>query len=264
MTILDEIVAYKKVLLKNHYYEEKIKKLEKVNINNKKTFAEHVSADSQLNIIAELKAKSPTVVDIPTKNMEEQALLYEKYGASAISILTDEKYFDGSYERLQSLSTKTNLPVLCKDFVIDEKQIDLAKHVGASIILLIVNILTEETLKKLYDYAVERQLEVLVEVHDKAELEIAHRIGARLIGVNNRDLKTFITDVTHTNEILSEIKENVIYISESGIKTVEDIENIIDSGIDGALIGESLMKHPDLKTFLPQLKVDKRGDRHVR
>nr|WP_263313349.1 indole-3-glycerol phosphate synthase TrpC [Mammaliicoccus sp. Marseille-Q6498] len=263
MTILDEIVEYKKELLNAGYYEEKLANLEKVDIQHKCTFLNRVKQDSKLNIIAELKAKSPTVSDIPKRDMATQIKLYEQYGASAISILTDEKYFDGSYERLQNLTTKTTLPVLCKDFIIDKRQIDLAHHVGASIILLIVNILSEEEIRDLYDYAKGKGLEILVEVHDKEELAVAHRINADLIGVNNRDLKRFVTDVKHTNEILMDIKSNVTYISESGIRTLEDVESIIDSGIDGALIGESLMKHPHLEHFLPSLRLQKRGERHV-
>ncbi|MBM6630390.1 indole-3-glycerol phosphate synthase TrpC [Mammaliicoccus vitulinus] len=263
MTILDEIVEYKKHLLDENYYEQKLEALDKVDVQHKTSFLSRVKNDHQLNIIAELKAKSPTVSDIPKRDMATQIKLYEQHGASAISILTDEKYFDGSYERLQSLTTKTTLPVLCKDFIIDKRQIDLAYHVGASIVLLIVNILTKEELKSLYDYAISKGLEVLVEVHDKAELDVAHEIDAALIGVNNRDLKRFVTDVKHTNEILKSIKPGVTYISESGIRTLEDVESIIDSGIDGALIGESLMKHPNLEVFLPSLRLKKQGDQHV-
>lgn len=263
MTILDEIVEYKKSLLNNQYYEQKLNALEKVNVQHKTTFLNRTQHDKKLNIIAELKSKSPTVSDIPKRDMTTQIKLYEQYGASAISILTDEKYFDGSYERLHSLSNQTTLPILCKDFIIDKKQIDLAHHVGASIVLLIVNILSKETLESLYTYATEKGLEVLVEVHDKDELDIAHEIGAQLIGVNNRDLKSFVTDVKHTNEILTHTKPGTTYISESGIRTLDDVKSIIKSGIDGTLIGESLMKHPRLDEFLPSLRLEKQGDQHV-
>ncbi len=263
MTILDEIVEYKKTLLNNQYYEQKLNTLEKVDVQHKTSFLSRTQHDNKLNIIAELKAKSPTVSDIPKRDMATQIKLYVQYGASAISILTDEKYFDGSYERLQSLTTKTTLPVLCKDFIIDKRQIDLAHHVGASIVLLIVNILSKEELETLYVYATEKGLEVLVEVHDKEELDVAHEIGAQLIGVNNRDLKRFVTDVKHTNEILTQIKPGVTYISESGIRTLDDVKSIIGSGIDGALIGESLMKHPHLDEFLPSLRLEKQGEQHV-
>lgn len=126
-----------------------------------------------------------------------------------------------------------------------------------------MNILSKEELETLYAYATEKGLEVLVEVHDKEELNIAHEIGAQLIGVNNRDLKRFVTDVKHTNEILTQIKPGVTYISESGIRTLDDVKSIISSGIDGALIGESLMKHPHLDEFLPSLRLEKQGEQHV-
>ncbi|MGO2077290.1 MAG: indole-3-glycerol phosphate synthase TrpC, partial [Staphylococcus equorum] len=136
-------------------------------------------------------------------------------------------------------------------------QIDVAKKAGASIILLIVNVLTDPELRELYQYATSQNLEVLVEVHDKEELARAYKLDPKIIGVNNRDLKRFITDVLHTNEILEDKKTGYYYISESGIKDEQDVQNIVDSGIDGLLIGESLMKCDDLSQFLPGLKLDK-------
>ncbi|MDU7023302.1 MAG: indole-3-glycerol phosphate synthase TrpC, partial [Staphylococcus epidermidis] len=182
---------------------------------------------------------------------------YQKYGANAISILTDEKYFGGSFERLNQLSKITSLPVLCKDFIVDKIQIDVAKRAGASIILLIVNILSDDQLKELYSYATNHNLEVLVEVHTISELERAHQINPKIIGVNNRDLKRFETDVLHTNKLLKFKKSNCRYISESGFHTKEDVEKIVNSSIDGLLVGEALMKTNDLSQFLPSLKLKK-------
>ena len=136
-------------------------------------------------------------------------------------------------------------------------QIDLAKKDGASIILLFVNVLDDEQLSKLYNYATSQNLEVLVEVHDKEELERAYKLNPKLIGVNNRDLKRFVTDVLHTNEILENKKDGYYYISESGIRNQQDVENIVNAGIDGLLIVESLMKCGDLSQFLPGLKLEK-------
>lgn len=263
MTILDEIVAYKKELLKDGYYTKKLSDLDEVDITHKKTFESQLAQADQLSVIAEIKSKSPTLSELPGRDLKQQIKAYEAYGANAVSILTDEHYFGGSYERLQTLTQVTDLPVLCKDFVVDPIQIDVAKKAGASIILLIVNVLTDQQLKALYDYAISKNLEVLVEVHDKEELAIAHKTNAELIGVNNRDLKRFVTDVKHTNEILTTKKQGVTYISESGIRTEEDIVEITKSGVDGALIGETLMKHPDLETFLPSIRVLKRGEQDV-
>ncbi|WP_226386308.1 indole-3-glycerol phosphate synthase TrpC [Staphylococcus sp. Marseille-Q1834] len=257
MTILDEIVAYKKQLLNKGYYEEKLNTLKNIKVAHKQKLVESLKSSFRLNIIAEIKSKSSSVSSFHERNLVQQVKDYEHYGANAISILTDEQYFGGSFERLQELTLHTNLPVLCKDFIIHPLQIDVAKKAGASIILLIVNILTDEQLHDLYTYASNLELEVLVEVHDKSELERAYQLNPKIIGVNNRDLKTFITDVTHTNQILYNKKQGYYYISESGINTKDDVEKIIKSGIDGLLIGGALMNCHDLTHFLPSLKMRK-------
>ena len=257
MTILYEIVAYKKELLKDGYYTKKLSDLDEVDITHKQTFESQLAQADQLSVIAEIKSKSPTLSELPGRDLKQQVKAYEAYGANAVSILTDEHYFGGSYERLQTLTQVTDLPVLCKDFVVDPIQIDVAKKAGASIILLIVNVLTDQQLKALYDYAISKNLEVLVEVHDKEELERAYKLDPKIIGVNNRDLKRFVTDVLHTNEILENKKAGYYYISESGIRNKQDVASIINAGIDGLLIGESLMKCDDLSQFLPSLKLDK-------
>ena len=254
MTILNEIVTYKKTLLNNQYYQKEMEQLEIKDVSHKTSLVNALQS-SKLAIIAELKSKSPTVSDIPERDMLTQLKTYTEKGAAAISILTDEKYFGGSYRRLNALALETELPILCKDFVIDKIQIDLAKLAGASIILLIVNILDDAQLKELYNYAYDNGLEVLVEVHDYHELERAHQLNAKIIGINNRDLKTFITNVERTNEVLTP-KDNTYYITESGIKTRTDLEKVIHSGIDGALIGEALMRDPSI---LPNLRLEKQN-----
>lgn len=257
MTILDEIVDYKRNLIKEGYYEEKLKTLNEVDITHKSSFKSQLDESNQLAVIAEIKSKSPTLDQLPNRDLAQQVKDYEANGANAVSILTDEHYFGGSYERLQDLTLQTTLPVLCKDFVVDKIQIDVAKKAGASIILLIVNVLTDQQMKDLYQYATSLNLEVLVEVHDKEELERAYKLKPQIIGVNNRDLKRFVADVLHTNEILENKKEGYYYISESGIRDEQDVANVVESGIDGLLIGESLMKCEDLSQFLPGLKLTK-------
>ncbi|MBF7017170.1 indole-3-glycerol phosphate synthase TrpC [Staphylococcus durrellii] len=257
MTILDEIVDYKKELLANGYYEKKLTELKDIDVSSKQTFKESMDNSDELVVISEIKSKSPSLPELPAKDLAKQVKDYEANGANAVSILTDEKYFGGSYERLQSLTTQTKLPVLCKDFVVDPIQIDVAKKAGASIILLIVNVLTDEQLRELYNYAQSLNLEALVEVHDKEELTRAYKLDPEIIGVNNRDLKRFVTDVQHTNDILKERKDGYYYISESGIHTVEDVKSVVGSKIDGLLIGESLMKSDNLSEFLPSLKLKK-------
>ncbi|MBA8760140.1 indole-3-glycerol phosphate synthase TrpC [Staphylococcus schleiferi subsp. coagulans] len=242
MSILDEIITYKKVLLAEGYYEQKLAQIDAINVAHKPRLAQLLADDLKIGVIAEIKSKSPTVSDIPERDLTEQLQLYTEGGASAISVLTDERYFGGSYERLIELTQQTNLPVLCKDFIVDERQIDLAHKAGASIILLIVHVLTDAQLQQLYHYATELGLEVLVEVHDREELERAHRLNPQLIGINNRDLRRFKTDVAHTSQILTRKQAGVHYISESGIKTPADVAQLISTGIAGILVGETLMK----------------------
>ena len=137
MTILNEIVNYKKDLIDAGYYRHKLEELEHVDVSNKKKLIEALKNDKKLSVIAEIKSKSPTLKQLPKRNLIDQVKDYELYGANAISILTDEKYFGGSFERLRELTVQTTLPVLCKDFIVDKIQIDVAKKAGASIVLLI-------------------------------------------------------------------------------------------------------------------------------
>ncbi|MCO6236232.1 indole-3-glycerol phosphate synthase TrpC [Staphylococcus epidermidis] len=253
MTILNEIIEYKKTLLERKYYDKKLEILQDNGNVKRRKLIDSLNYDKTLSVIAEIKSKSPSVPQLPQRDLIQQVKDYQKYGANAISILIDEKYFGGSFERLNQLSKITSLPVLCKDFIIDKIQIDVAKRAGASIILLIVNILSDDQLKELYSYATNHNLEV----HTIRELERAHQINPKIIGVNNRDLKRFETDVLHTNKLLKFKKSNCCYISESGIHTKEDVEKIVDSSIDGLLVGEALMKTNDLSQFLPSLKLKK-------
>lgn len=244
-------------MLERKYYDKKLEILQDNGNVKRRKLIDSLNYDKTLSVIAEIKSKSPSVPQLPQRDLVQQVKDYQKYGANAISILTDEKYFGGSFERLRELTVQTTLPVLCKDFIVDKIQIDVAKKAGASIVLLIFNILTDIELKTLYGYATELNLEVLVEVHDKNELERAHQLSPKIIGVNNRDLKRFITNVEHTNQILNFKKKGFHYISESGIHSTRDVEHILHSGIDGLLVGESLMKCNDLSVFLPSLKLEK-------
>ncbi|MDU4775363.1 MAG: indole-3-glycerol-phosphate synthase TrpC, partial [Staphylococcus epidermidis] len=143
MTILNEIIEYKKTLLERKYYDKQLEILQDNGNVKRRKLIESLNNDKRLSVIAEIKSKSPSVPQLPQRDLVQQVKDYQKYGANAISILTDEKYFGGSFERLNQLSKVTSLPVLCKDFIIDKIQIDVAKRAGASIILLIVNILSD-------------------------------------------------------------------------------------------------------------------------
>ena len=210
-----------------------------------------------LQVISEMKRASPSKGDIATHiDPIAQTALYEQAGACCVSVLTETHYFKGSYADLHAVAKNVSIPVLCKDFIIDEIQIDYAKAAGASVILLIVAALTKNDLQRLFDYATSLDLEVLVEVHDVEELQIALSIGARIIGVNNRNLKTFEVDLQTTKTIADALEVNdVAFISESGIFTTEDAEQVASYGARAILVGESLMRSDDVVTALQSLQV---------
>lgn len=197
----------------------------------------------QLGVIAEIKKASPSagVID-PDFDPLRQARIYADGGASCMSILTDEKYFQGSLSYLATISQESPIPLLRKDFTVHEAQIYEAVVAGADAILLIVAALEKEDLHKLYQIARDLQLDVLVEVHDFREMEIAIDLGADLIGINNRNLKTFQTDLATTEQLADEAPANVTLVSESGIRTPADAQRVLDAGANAILVGESLMR----------------------
>ncbi|MFD6208997.1 indole-3-glycerol phosphate synthase TrpC [Peribacillus sp. NPDC060253] len=218
---------------------------------------ESLKTAKSMAVIAEIKRASPSKGDIKMDvNPIEQALSYEKGGASAISVLTDEVFFKGSIDDLKSVSEAIQIPRLCKDFIIDEIQIDRASQAGATIILLIVAALSKKRLHELYEYAKNKGLEVLTEVHDEAELEQALELNAELIGINNRNLKTFKVDLAVTERLakLLDPKRHII-ISESGIKTKEDVFRVKEAGAKGILVGETLMTSPNLPYTMAELQM---------
>jgi indole-3-glycerol phosphate synthase len=201
---------------------------------------------NQLGVIAEVKKASPSVGLIdPDFDPERQAKRYLEGGASCLSILTDEKYFQGSLNYLSNISRFSDAPLLRKDFTIHEVQIHEAIVSGADAILLIVAALDDPTLRHLYDEAKSLQLDVLVEVHDLPEMERALELGADLIGVNNRNLKTFEVDLATTETLADEVPDEVLLVSESGIKTPEDALRVLEAGANAVLIGEALMRAND-------------------
>lgn len=207
-----------------------------------------------IHLIAEIKRASPSKGIINQEvDILKQARDYQEAGVSAISVLTSETYFNGSFTDLNRISQVVDLPILCKDFIIDEKQLIRAYNAGASIVLLIVAALTVQKLKKLYDKARKLGLEVLVEVHNEKELATAEALGAKLIGVNNRDLKTF--DVTlETSVALAPYQSETVYISESGFRTAQDVRKI-SSNFQAILVGETLMKATNVTKKALELQV---------
>ncbi len=210
----------------------------------------------QLGVIAEVKKASPSagIID-PDFDPARQARRYLDGGASCMSVLTDEKYFQGHLSHLVEISRISSIPLLRKDFTVHECQIYEASVSGADAILLIVAALGDEDLRRLYETARDIQLDVLVEVHDLPEMERALELGADLIGINNRNLKTFTTDLATTERLAEEVPDNVLLVSESGLKSPEDAQRVLDAGANAILIGETLMRHHDATRALEEYLV---------
>ncbi len=202
---------------------------------------------ARLGLIAEVKKASPSA-GVIAKDFDpvKQAKKYAAAGAGAISVLTDEKYFQGRLEYLTKIREEVEVPVLRKDFIVSEAQIYEASVAGADAVLLIVAALEQDELLRLSDCAMTYQLEVLMEVHDLPELERALCTEASIIGVNNRNLKTFTVDLTTTDMIAQEVPDDITLVSESGIKTPEDATYVAECGANAVLVGESLMRADDV------------------
>lgn len=200
-----------------------------------------------LGLIAEVKKASPSVGTI-VENFDPVATAqaYQAAGAHAISVLTDEKFFQGSLRYLTQIRQAVGLPLLRKDFILHEVQVYEAAVAGADAILLIVAALKQAELEALYETASTLGLDVLVEVHSLPELDRAIDCGARVIGINNRNLTTFEVDLRATEIISEEVPEGVILVSESGIKTQADTRRVFDAGVNAVLVGESLMRSGDI------------------
>ena len=245
MTILNDIVENTRAKLKSKKAElplaEIISKLNELNLP-KGAFKESLLNKDQA-IIAEIKKASPSAGIIsedfdPIKKAKE----YEDFGASALSILTEEDFFQGSSEYLKEVKAITTLPILRKDFMIDEYQIYEAKLIGADCILLITSVLNDDEIQSFVDLAESLELDYLIEVHDLKELERVEHFSNAMIGVNNRNLKTFDVDLNNSINLKNAFNSNNLFVAESGIKSQDDIDTLKAHDIHVFLIGESLMK----------------------
>jgi indole-3-glycerol phosphate synthase len=211
-------------------------------------------------LIAEVKKASPSL-GVICKDFDPVRIAkdYEAAGASCLSVLTDEQFFQGSLDYLRQIRAAVKLPLLRKDFIIDERQILEAIEWGADAILLIVAVLDDVRLKSFHTLAIEAGLSVLVEVHDEPELERAMKIGASLIGVNNRDLKSFKVDLTTTERLAAKLfsanptPTAPLLVAESGIHSRDDVDRLERAGVKAMLVGESLMRTGDIKAKVREL-----------
>ncbi len=257
MTILDEIAEYARERVEK---QKEIKSLSEVKEKAlslpQKDFAfEKALKKDGISFICECKKASPSkgiiAEDFPYLDI---ALSYEKAGADAISVLTEPKWFLGRDEYLSEIASKVSIPCLRKDFVVDEYMIYEAAVLGASAVLLICSILSVSEIKRYIGICDELGLSALVEAHDEAEVNMAIEAGARIIGVNNRNLKDFSVDTNNSKKLRALIPNDVLFVSESGVKGPEDIKEIKDMGADAALVGETLMRAADKSQKLKELK----------
>ncbi len=208
-----------------------------------------------VSFICECKKASPSKGLIaPNFPYMEIAKEYEAAGADCISVLTEPKWFLGNDEYLREIAETVSIPCLRKDFTVDEYQIYQAKVLGASAVLLICSILTEDQMKKYIGICDNLGLSALVEAHDESEVQTALNVGARIIGVNNRNLKDFSVDTDNSRRLRELIPPNVLFVSESGVRTAEDVAALRKIGADAVLIGEALMRAPDKRAKLAELR----------
>ena len=245
MNILDEIVAKTKSKLEEKKQGLSLEELSsKIDFENLKETNFKKSLENKAEaIIAEIKKASPSA-GIISENFDPvlKSKEYESFGASALSILTEEDYFLGNIEYLKDVKAITSLPILRKDFIVDEYQIYESKLIGADCILLIASILNDEELKNFSEIAERLKLDYIIEVHDEEELQRVQHFSNAIIGVNNRNLKTFDVDINNSVELKKIFDGQNTFIAESGIKSKKDIEYLKQHNINVFLIGESLMK----------------------
>lgn len=256
--ILDEIVADKKIRLPEHKKLIPLEAMRKMAESDIKradvTFFDNL-AKPGISIIGEFKKASPSLGKITSKiNLDERINEYNE-SVDAISCLTEEDHFNGNVSYLKDIRAKSHLPILRKDFMIDEYQFYEAKAIGADAVLLIAAILDDVQMKDFYQLARELDLDVLVETHDEHEVERALRINPRIVGVNNRNLKDFTITLNTTARLRKYIPEDKVFVSESGIMTDDDVKFLKDVGVDAFLIGRMLMEAESTKQIADKWKM---------
>ena len=257
--ILKKICEDKKLeieILKKKCSLNSLKKLisDQINKRDFKNVIIKSSVERENFIIGEIKKASPSAGEI-IHNYEptEIAKIYERAGVKALSVLTEKNYFKGEIDHLSYIKQNTNIPILRKDFIIDEYQIYESKVYQADVILLIVSILSDEELKKFLKIANELNLDCIIETHDENEIKRALKLDYPILGINNRNLKNLKTDLNNSGSLFTSISKDYTVIAESGIKTSDDISMYNDLGIFNFLIGESILRSKDYATFIKKL-----------
>ncbi|MBQ9871901.1 MAG: indole-3-glycerol phosphate synthase TrpC [Eubacterium sp.] len=257
MSILDELADYARVRTeeaKKKISSEEMRRQAEALPKGDFPFEQALKKEG-ISFICECKKASPSKGLIaPDFPYLEIAKAYEAAGADAISVLTEPKWFLGSDQYLREIAAEVSIPCLRKDFTVDPYMIYEAKVLGASAVLLICSILTGEQLKEYREIADTLGLSALVEAHDEEEIRMALRSGARIIGVNNRNLKDFSVDTENSRKLRKMVPSDVLFVSESGVRTPEDVAKLREIGVDAVLIGETLMRAEDKKAKLAELR----------
>jgi indole-3-glycerol phosphate synthase len=256
MTILDQIVAAKRREIETARSRRPVELLRKelAAAPAVRDFCAPLRAPGRVSLIAEVKKASPSKGVIREDfDPVEIALIYERHGADCLSVLTDEPYFQGRLDYLRRIREVVELPVLRKDFILDSYQLYEARAAGADAVLLIAECLDDCNLRKLHNEAVELGMWPLVELYDAENLPRVVDAGATLIGINNRDLRTFEVDLEHTLRLREEAPDDCVLVSESGIATQADVQRLQAAGVDAMLVGESLMREGDIGAAVERL-----------
>ncbi len=255
--ILDQIVTtkWREIEAAKARYSETTLEQKLQNLPDVRDFTSALDMPGEVRIIAEVKKASPSVGVIRDDfDPVHIAKTYCAHGAACLSVLTDEKYFQGHLDYLIAIRKEVDVPILRKEFILDRYQLLEARLASADAVLLIAEILPGKRLKELCSQASELGLHVLIELHDSHELQRVIDTGARLIGINNRDLRTFQTRLEHTIDLMPKIPEEILVVSESGIRSHDDLKFLAKHGISAVLVGESLMRSNDIGLALDALR----------
>ncbi|QIY82467.1 indole-3-glycerol phosphate synthase TrpC [Chryseobacterium sp. NEB161] len=250
MTILDKIIKNKKQEVADSKSKKSVEQLKDSEFFGRETFSLKETIKSKSGIIAEFKRKSPSkgIINAQLSALEVVSE-YEKFGASAVSVLTDSEFFGGSFEDVLNVRNHINIPILRKDFMIDEYQFYEAKSIGADVILLIAACLSPKQVSEFTDLAHSLNLEVLLEIHTEEELKHINK-NIDFVGINNRNLKDFKVDLQHSVDLKNQLPKGILSIAESGIYSEDDFKFLKEKGFDGFLMGEYFMRGNKIEDFI--------------
>jgi indole-3-glycerol phosphate synthase len=259
MSILEQICADKRKHVSEQISKKPLSVIESLiekapPLRGFKTNLHQLKEDKKIGLIGEIKKASPSSGIIRWDfDPSAIALSYERAGASCLSVLTDAPYFHGQDEYLTDVKSVCSLPILRKDFIIDSYQVYESRAIGADCILIIMAALSDLHVKEIYSVANELDLDAIFEVHDLEELQRAHALGAKIIGVNARNLNTLQVDLQNTLDLIGAIPHDTLKVAESGIKSYADIQKLEKAGYNAALVGESIMKQTDIEAAVKSL-----------